>query len=297
MALPTPVVAQSVRALGAIAFRPGLDWATSRKLIELGLKLPGPPRGTTIKSIEIGGVQCEEVRAPGATDDRRALLYLHGGGYVVCSPRTHRVVTAAMAQAFGARMIVPDYRLAPEHPYPAALEDAQAVWHALTNELDPSHIAVAGDSAGAGLALALTLSLPKDAPKPRALGLISPWLDATKDLDNSRPPAPKDYLLNPDLMYRFATAYIQNGADPSDPLISPLRGELDGLPPLVVHVAGNELLRADGDELAETARAQGIPVIHETLEGLWHDPHLSARLLPEPAHGAAGRMAAALRSA
>jgi monoterpene epsilon-lactone hydrolase len=155
LALPTPVAAQACRALAWAALRPGVSWTTARRIIEVGLAFPPPPRGTTFTRMTIGGVPCEEVSAPGAVDRAHALLYFHGGGYVIGSPRTHRAITAPMAAAFGAPVIVPDYRLGPEHPYPAAMEDAHAVWRGLNI---PS-VAVAGDSAGAGMALELALAL------------------------------------------------------------------------------------------------------------------------------------------
>jgi acetyl esterase/lipase len=293
--LPFPLASRTVRLL-ALALRPGVPWPTSRRAIELGLMFPPPPRGTRFTPVSVGGVPCEEVRGPGGSvseDDTRALLYFHGGGYVVCSPRTHRPVTARMAAAFGARVIAPDYRMAPEHPFPAALDDARAVWSALSAQLEPSRIAVAGDSAGAGMALDLVMSLPA-AARPGAIGLICPWLDPAPDLTRTRPHVPGDALLSPGLLHRFATAYYADGTAPA----SALDGDasLAGLPPLVVHVAGEDTLRSDGDRLIAAARAAGVDLTAETLERYWHDPHLSAALLPEPVRGACARMAAQLRA-
>ena len=256
-------------------------------MIEIGLAFPPPPRGTTFTPLTIGGVRCEEVRAPGVgSDSARALLYLHGGGYVICSPRTHRTITAAMSRVLRAPVIVPDYRLAPEHPYPAAFDDTRAVWSALNIPA----VAVAGDSAGAGLALELTLSLPAS-ERPAAVGLICPWLRPALDLSGARPAVAGDVLLSPELLHRFATAYFPGGS-----ATAPLDADLSGLPPLVVHTAGEDTIRDDGEELVSRARAAGVEVEHERLDGFWHDPHLSAGLLAEPARGASARMAAALRA-
>jgi acetyl esterase/lipase len=142
------------------------------------------------------------------------------------------------------------------------------------------------------MALDLTLSLPADA-RPGALGLICPWLDPAPDLSGTRPRVAGDTLLSPELMRRFATAYYGGTSPPP----SSLDADLGGLPPLVVHVAGEDTLRDDGHRVIAAARAAGVDVQSETLDRFWHDPHISAPLLPEPARGAASRMAARLRAA
>jgi len=282
---------------------PRVGWVAMRRRVDQSGRFPGPPRRTTITPRVVGGVPCEELRAPAGADDAR-LLYLHGGGYVVGSPRSHRSLIGRMAAGFGAPALAVGYRLAPEHPHPAALDDALAVWTALTESggsagtgLGADRIAVAGDSAGAGLALALALSL-RDAgrPLPAALGLISPWLDLAADTSGVRAPAPRDLLLNRTLLRVWAGAYLRAGPGPRDPLVSPLYADLVGLPPLVIHTADDELIRADGRALAQRARAAGVPVTCEELPDLWHDAHMSAALLAEPGGGAPLRMARALRA-
>ena len=290
LSLPVPVAAQVVRGLAWAGLRPGVSWPTARRVIEVGLGVVPPPRGCRFSRVSIAGVPCEDVRGPGPADASRALLFFHGGGYVVCSPRTHRQVTARLAMAFGARVIVPDYRMAPEHPYPAAREDARAVWDALAAEVPPSRIAVAGDSAGAGMALDLTLSLSE---RPGALGLICPWLDPAPDLNGTRAHVAGDMLLNPGIVHSFATAYYADGSAPA----TSIGADLSGLPPVVVHVASEDTLRDDGHRFVAAARAAGVDLVSETLDRYWHDPHLSAPLLPEPARGASLRMAAHLREA
>lgn len=283
---------------------PRVGWVAMRRRVDQSGRFPGPPRGTVVAPQVVGGVPCEELRPPAGGDDDARLLYLHGGGYVVGSPRSHRSLIGRMAAGFGAPVLAVDYRLAPEHPHPAALHDVLAVWNALTElggpagtGLDADRIAVAGDSAGAGLALALALSL-RDAgrPLPAALGLISPWLDLDADIGGVRAPAPRDLLLNRTLLRVWAGAYLRAGAAPSDPLVSPLYADLAGLPPLVVHTTDDELIRADGRALAQRARAAGVPVSTEELPDLWHDAHMSAALLAEPGGGAPLRMAGALRA-
>lgn len=302
-------------ALRPAALRPGLtvvarwtlsprvDWVAMRRRVDRAGRFPGPPRGTAVAPQILGRVACEELRPPAGGDDAR-LLYLHGGGYVVGSPRSHRSLIGRMAAAFGAPALAVDYRLAPEHPHPAALEDALAVWTALTEARGPAgsgleagRIAVAGDSAGAGLALALALSLREAGrPLPAAIGLISPWLDLAADIGGVRARAPRDPLLNRTLLRVWAGAYLRTGARPLDPLVSPLYADLAELPPLVVHTTDDELIRADGRALVKRARAAGVPVSCEELPDLWHDAHMSAALLAEPGGGAPLRMAAALRA-
>ncbi len=154
--------------------QPGLEEV--RRVMNGG-KLPAP-KGVDFRPDQVGGIDGEWATIPGLADDAPVLLYLHGGGYFACSPRTHRPITGAFAKA-GVRVFVPDYRLAPEHPYPAAVEDATAAWHGLrTRGHAAASIAVAGDSAGGGLTLALLLAL-RDAHEatPAAAVLFSPWTD------------------------------------------------------------------------------------------------------------------------
>jgi monoterpene epsilon-lactone hydrolase len=286
----------ATHALGRWSLSPRIDWPTARRRVELATRFPGPPRGTAVRPVRIGGVAAEELTPPHCAEG--VLVYFHGGGYVVGSPRSHRSLVGRMAGALGLRAISVAYRLAPEHPHPAALEDARAVWRGLIAQpgLDPGRIVVAGDSAGGGLTLALALSL-RDAgePLPAALGLISPWLDLTLDVAGRRPPAPREILLNRGLLRAFAAAFLA-GASAEDPAVSPLLGDLAGLPPLVVHTAGEELIRADGERLVTRARDAGVTVTAEEIPGLWHDFHMTAALMSEPAGGAPLRMAGALRA-
>jgi monoterpene epsilon-lactone hydrolase len=247
-----------------------------------------------VRELTLGGVHCEEVRPRGELDDGSALVFFHGGGYAVCSAATHRAAVALIAAGFGARAIVVDYRLAPEYPHPAALDDARAVWAAL--ELAPERIAIAGDSAGGGLALALALALRDGGePLPGALGLIAPWLDLTLDITGTRAPDSGDMLLSRGLLRRFAQAYLSGGTHADAPAVSPLFAELHGLPPLIVHTSEHDLLRPDGERLVARARSAGVSVEHEALPELWHDPHLSARVLGEPGGGAPARLGESLR--
>jgi len=298
--LAPALVRPQLRLFSRWAFSPRVSWPESRKRLELGLRFPGPPRGTRVEHLELGGVPCEVLRPARPSDEEHALIYLHGGGYTVGSARTYRPMAARLGAALGWRVVLADYRLGPEHPYPAALEDALAVWTSLTEGggADPRGVVVAGDSAGGGLAVALALTL-RDAgrPQPAALGLACPWLDLTPDAAASRGPAPRDPVLSEGVLRRFARAYLAAGADPRDPLVSPIHADLRGLPPLVVQTGEDDLIRADGVELAARARVAGVPVTHEMLDGLWHVPHLSAPLLSGPGGRVVERLARSLITA
>ncbi len=225
------------------------DALTVRRLMRPArMKLPDDVRITPEK---IGGVAGEWVEA---LPSDVTLLYFHGGGYVACSAETHRPITVGLAQN-GLRVFAPDYRMAPEHLFPAAVEDAVAVYRGLTGR-----IVVGGDSAGGGLALAMLLSLrDAGAAMPAAVALFSPWTDLA---------ATGESLVTNDrrcALFRGArigpgAKYYLGDADPRNPLASPLYGDLSRLPPMLIHVGKNEVLLADSKRLAEKARAAGVRV-------------------------------------
>ncbi len=296
--LPPAVLAPSVRVTARWVFSPRPDWPTRRRRVERAQRLPGPPRGTWIRERELGGVPAEAVAHGSASGSDAVLLYLHGGGYCVGSPRSWRAVTALLARGFGAPVLAVDYRLAPEHPHPAALQDARTAWSALVDTAGwaPERIVLAGDSAGAGLALALALDLrDRGAALPAAIGLIAPWLDLVPDLTGARRPRPGDAILSRGLLRAFAAAYLGAGASAESPLVSPLRGDLRGLPPLLVSTSEHDLLRDDAEQVLERSRRDGVSVSFASLPGLWHDPFAHARLLSGPSADAPVRFGAALR--
>ncbi len=250
------------------------DIARVRRVFDQPLPVP---RGARYTEALVGGVAGEWVEAEGAAAGGTTLLYLHGGGFVGCSPRSHRSLTAALALQ-GLRVFVPDYRLAPEHPFPAAVQDVQAVWHALRAER-PGRLVVAGDSAGGNLALSLMLAL-RDAGQalPDAAALFSPAADLTGGSPSLLANAERDAMFRGDHLAHLADAYMA-GADRSQPLASPLLGDLRGLPPLMIQVGENEVLRDDSIRLAQKARAAGIavdlqvfPVVTHVWQLLWRLP-------------------------
>jgi acetyl esterase/lipase len=229
------------------------------------------------EKVKLGGVPCARAvpRAPGAG----TIVYFHGGGYVLGSPRTHRSITGRLAREAGMTVVVPDYRLAPMHPHPAALEDARAVFDALVRGgTPPARMVLAGDSAGGGLALALCLALrTAQAAQPAGLALISPWCD----LSNTRlAKVHFDPLLSADWLEFCAAAYCR-GLARIDPLVSPLHGELSGLPPMLMHAAGQEILLEDARRLAAACACAGVPCRLREFEPMWHDFQLYAGVVPE----------------
>ncbi len=218
------------------------------------------PKDVDYRTDRVGGIEGEWVSKPVGPGDAPVLLYLHGGGYFACSPRTHRPITGSFARA-GLRVFVPDYRLAPEHPYPAAVEDALAAWHGLrTAGHEAARIVVAGDSAGGGLSLALLLAL-RDAGEdlPAAAALFSPWTDLAATGESIRTNARREAMFDVNSAEDGAAFYL-GGADPRTPGISPLYADLHGLPPLLIHVGDREVLRDDATRVAQKARAAGVRV-------------------------------------
>jgi cation diffusion facilitator CzcD-associated flavoprotein CzcO len=273
--LPVLPVRTLLRLTSPLLTGAGVEISEQRRRVELAGRLLQPPHGTAVTQTTLGGVPAERLTGPGMADDG-ALLYLHGGGYCIGSPTTHRALAATLASEAGITAYVPDYRLAPEHPHPSALTDALDSYKALLERgLSPDRIAVAGDSAGGGLALALALTLrDEDLPLPAAVAMICPWLDLRADHQGTRASSSRDPLLSTAALTLWARAYAGQH-DPALPAISPLLGDLSGLPPLILHTAGDDTLASDGERLS--ARADGIE--HRRIDGLWHVPHALVGLL------------------
>jgi monoterpene epsilon-lactone hydrolase len=201
----------------------------------------------------------------------RTLVYLHGGAYLFCSPRTHRGITAFLARHIPARVLVPDYRLAPEHPFPAALEDALACYRWLLAQGTPAReIVFAGDSAGGGLALAALVAL-RDAGEalPAAAACIAPWTDLAATGQSVLANSQSDAWVYGESVPIGAAAYL-GGTPATHPLASPLYADLKGLPSLLIHVSDSELLLDDSVRLAERAIAAGVSVRLKVWPGLPH---------------------------
>jgi epsilon-lactone hydrolase len=228
----------------------------ARKVFE-GRPLPGP-FGVRFTPAALGGVAGEWAEAKAGGPARATLFYLHGGGYIGMSPRTHRYLTGAFARR-GFRVFAADYRVAPENPFPAAVEDATAAWLGLrAHAAGPAY--VAGDSAGGGLTLALLMRLRDLGERaPDGACMFSPWTDLAVTGASTRTNQNRDPLLVSSGLAKVAAAYL-NGADPRTPLASPLYGDFAGLPPLIFFVGDTEILLDDTLRAAERARVAGVPV-------------------------------------
>lgn len=231
-----------------------------------------------VTRLQLQGVSCERHGSSRAC----AVLYLHGGAFFAGSPRTHRSLARAIARSLGASVFVCDYRLAPEHPYPAGLDDALVAWQGLLAlGYRSDQLILAGDSAGAGLALSLALALrDRDQALPVALLLISPFTDLTLASDAMHSLTRRDPMLSRQLLRRAADWYRQDIAA-DDPRVSPRYADLQGLPPLLIQVGSEEILLDDALNLERQARDAGVRVECQIWPGLWHDFQLFQGVLPE----------------
>lgn len=205
-----------------------------------------------------------------ASEAECIVLYFHGGGYVMGSRNTHRGLAGRIARATRARVLLPEYRLAPEHPFPAAIEDATTCWRWLLSEGHaPNNIAVAGDSAGGGLALATLLALKAAGdPLPACAVGLSPWTDLEGEGPTAKPGAVDDPMMTPEGLHTSGRQYA--AGDLRNPLAAPLHGNLEGLPPLLLQVGTREVLLSDSTRFAEKAQEAGVEVTLEIEEGLIH---------------------------
>ncbi len=242
-----------------------LDLALERRILDIlgALARLRPDKIRLVRQEEEGGPSGEWlIPAELSGEGGPVILYLHGGGYMFCSPVTHRLFITRVARAAGARVLGLRYRLAPEHPFPAALDDAVAgyCW-LLERGNSPEEILLAGDSAGGGLALALLKRLRDEGkPLPAGAALLSPWVDLVADDDSMREYAGVDYLGTSVAGSGQHVRLVLGDADPRDPLASPLHGDLSGLPPLLLHAGGVEILRGQIERLARRAREAGVGV-------------------------------------
>lgn len=239
------------------------------------------PAYAVIEPVKANGVRGEWVKARNVTP-RRTIYYLHGGGYIFGSTETYRALNAVLAKESQAQVFALDYRLAPEHRFPAAVEDAVAGYRwLLAQGVRPEHLSLAGDSAGGGLALSTLLKLrAEQSPLPAAAVCFSPWTDLAATGASITTNDACDPLFYGASIKRLAPIYL-GAAAPSEPLASPLCGDLSGLPPLLIFVSDTEVLLDDATRLAQKAKAAGVTVDLQ----IWHDlPHvwpIFIRYLPE----------------
>lgn len=254
-----------------------------RAHIELLAYITRFPSGMQGKKIEIANMKAEWIFSPSDTDENSPVIfYIHGGGYVMGSIQCYRPLAGRIAQASGGKLLLFDYRLAPEHPFPAALEDCLLAYRwLLKQKIDPRQIVIAGDSAGGGLTLATLITL-RDAgePLPAAAVCISPWTDLAVTGESIKTKVKEDPMTTPQAALLCARLYL-NGIDPKTPMASPLYADLSNLPPLLVQVGSAELLLSDSLRLVEKAKAVGVDVTLEVWEDLFHVFHVFADYIPE----------------
>jgi epsilon-lactone hydrolase len=282
--MPSPAMQQRigafrvVRAAAAGAPEPTVEQV--RATFDARDALYPLPDSVLVTEVDAGGVPARWLLAPGA-DAGRVLVYLHGGGYQIGSFRSHGELASRLGRDAGMRVLFPEYRLGPEHPFPAAVDDAVAVWRWLRTAqgLGAQAMAVAGDSAGGGLAVAAMTVLPDGGDDLPAAGvLIAPWTDLSLSGASMTERAGDDPILTADLLRGQAADYLA-GTDPRTPLASPLFARLDGLPPLLIQVGTADLLLSDSLRLADAATAAGVDVTVQVGEGL---PHVYPAMLGTP---------------
>lgn len=243
--------------------------ARRRKIDSVPVLLPGAMLRTQRRRDSLAGVPVTWITPRGGAEPR-LILYVHGGGFTMGSSRMVRDLLARLALASSARILSVDYRLAPEHPWPAGLDDLRAVWRSALAEFAPKQIVLAGDSAGGNLVLALLLELrDRGEALPAGAVLFSPWVDLRCTAKSFETNADADVLFR-EAMLRDAAGYA-GGGDPSQPSLSPLRAELAGLPPLYLQVGGAELLREDVEALTARARAAGARASLDVFDDQVHD--------------------------
>ncbi|MEW6076734.1 MAG: alpha/beta hydrolase [Thermodesulfobacteriota bacterium] len=260
--------------------------AAMRNGLEQLAAMAPPYEGVFLSGVDAGGVPAEWVAVPGS-DGKGVILYFHGGGYTAGSLSSHRNLVSRLAVEAGRLLLAVDYRLAPEHPFPAAVDDAVAAYRWLVNSegVPAGMVIIGGDSAGGGLALAALIKLREEGDRlPRAAFCLSPWTDLAMTGDSIRTKADEDPFVEPRALGFLAGQYLQ-GTDPEHPLASPLYADLTGLPPLLIQVGERECLLDDSLRLAEKAKAAGVDVTIDVWPEMIHVFQSFAPVAPEGVAG------------
>ena len=272
--LPAGVARQSARLMRRMVFNQGLPWETQRSRLMKAAGAAKPPAGLELSTDIVAGVPVE-VLTPTETPPGGTLVHFHGGGFTVGTPSLGRGWAGALAVRLGLEVVLPDYRLAPEHTFPAAYDDAVSVVSDVLSRFDPASVAVSGDSAGAGLALAAAQRQVADgAATPGSLILVSPWLDLTVDRLVDLALVRRDPLLSPEWLAAAATAYAAGQLE--DPRVSPLLGNLAGLPPVLIQGGTDDIPAPDA---ARLAAALGTGATLSIGPQMWHDFSLQVGML------------------
>jgi len=279
--VPPAVVRAGARQVVRRVLNPRLPWEVQRRRLDKIMGSWPLPRGTSVTKTAWKGVPVEIVTGPASDTAAVTVVHFHGGGYCVGSPAEARDWAARLSARAGCRVVLPEYRLAPEHPFPAAVDDAREVMSAALGDAAPGTVVVSGDSAGGGLALGIALTLPGLASPGSTDGtdgtarlagciLLSPWLDLTADWTAVPELVRRDVVLSPAWLEACARAYVPTG-DRAHPMVSPLYADLGGLPPLLIQCGTDDLLAPDSERLAARAEAAGVDVTYSRWPGMWHD--------------------------
>jgi len=279
--VPSPQLRLLVEALKPSQPQEEVTVESLRQGYEAMAKMDPTPPDVNVQPVEADGVSAEWIAAPGASD-QATVLWLHGGGYTIGSLTTHRTMISRISRASGARALAVDYRLGPEQPFPAALEDAMTAYRWLiAYGVDPKRLVVGGDSAGGGLAIAALVAL-RDAgdPLPAAAVCVSPWTDLELTGESIETNADAEYLVPPERLRLFCQSYLA-GADARDPRASPYLADLSQLPPTLIQVGTAETLLDDSKRIAAKAKGDGVDVTLEVWDEMIHHWHIYAAMLPE----------------
>jgi epsilon-lactone hydrolase len=240
-----------------------------------------PSLGTRRKQVRLQGIHAVRVSTDQADTTGRGILMFHGGGYVFGTASRYAGLAGRYAKAAGAPVYIPEYRLAPGHPFPKAVEDGLQAYEAMLGHYPNDKVAVAGDSAGGGISVAtLQAARAEGLPMPSSLVLLSPWLDVSGASESMRTNRNSEILILPETFSRCAQWY-GGGQDATDPIMSPIYGSLAGLPPTLVQVSDNEMLYNDSTRFATKAKEEGVEVRLVTEPDMWHVWQLMAPLVEE----------------
>jgi acetyl esterase/lipase len=273
-------IRERIRQLAG-SIEPNMELAEFRAIYEDFAALTAEPDGITWTEVEAGGVPAIWAEPVGGSRDR-VVEYVHGGGYVIGAAEYYRKFTGHLAKAIGCRVLNVDYRLAPEHPHPAAVEDSTAVYRWLLEQgIESGHIAIAGDSAGGGLTVATLLSIrAAGLPMPAAAMPLSPWVDMEGTGESMTTRADRDVLVSRDMLKGMVDAFLQ-GQDARDPLAAPLHADLNDLCPLYIQVGDDETLLDDSVRLADRARQAGVECRLDVFPEMQHVFQMAAGNMPE----------------
>ena len=240
-------------------------------------------KNITVEKINMEGIQAEWlIPFSSSTRSEKVILYFHGGGYVTGSIEDHRMMCGLLANATGTKVLIPEYRLAPEHPFPAALDDALKVYQWLLGQgYSSANMIIAGDSAGGGLSVATVLALKeKSGSLPAAVVCLSPWADLALTGQSHTTKAKAEAVLRKDVLHEWALCYTDE-SNLTNPLVSPVHGDFHGFPPLLIQVGSEEILLNDSTLLAEKAKSAGVDVTLKIWDGMWHVWQALGDMIPE----------------